>query len=59
MTYQEDRALLRSEYNVQYIISVKELLLEDEINLTLIQSLQQSELEPAFSTQHLLVWKIY
>ena len=58
MTYQEDRVLLRSEYNVQYIISIKEPLLEDEINLILIQSLQQSELEPVFSTQHLLVWKI-
>ena len=55
MTYQEDRTLLRSEYNVQYIISIKEPFLEDGI---LIQSLQQSELEPVFSTQHLLVWKI-
>ncbi len=59
MTYQEDRALLRSEYNVQYIISIKEPLLEDGINWILIQSLQQSELEPVFSTQHLLVWKVY
>ena len=58
MIYQEDRALLRSEYNVQYIISIKNPLLEDGINWTLIQSLQQSELEPVFSTQHLLVWKI-
>ena len=58
MTYQEDRALLRLEYNVQYIISIKDPLLEDGINWTLIQSLQQSELEPVFSTQHLLVWKI-
>ena len=58
MTYQEDRALLRTEYNVQYIISIRDPLLEAGINWALIQSLHQSELEPVFSTQHLLVWKI-
>jgi len=58
MTYQEDRALLRSEYNVQYIISVNDTFSHGGNEWTLIRSLYQSELEPTFSTQHLLVWKI-
>ena len=48
-------------YNVQYIISINDTFQSGGINnCSLIQSLQQSELfEPAFSTQHLLVWKIF
>ncbi len=48
-------------YNVQYIISINDTFQSGSINnCTLIQSLQQSELfEPVFSTQHLLVWKIF
>ena len=58
MTYQEDRALLRSEYNVQYIISINRVFSYEGNQWTLIQSLYKLELEPVFSTQHLLVWKI-
>ncbi len=48
-------------YNVQYIISINDTFQSGGINnWPLIQSLQQSELfEPVFSTQHLLVWKIF
>ena len=58
MTYQEDRVLLRSEYNVQYIISVNNTFSHEGNEWVLIRSLHQSELEPVFSTQYLLVWKI-
>ncbi|GAH67199.1 unnamed protein product, partial [marine sediment metagenome] len=58
MTYQEDRDLLRFEYSVQYIISVNDAFSHEGNEWTLIRSLHQSELEPVFSTQHLLVWKI-
>ncbi len=58
MTYQEDRALFRSEYNVQYIISVNDTFSHAGNEWTLIRSLYQSEIEPVFSTQHLLIWKI-
>jgi len=48
-------------YNVQYIITINNTFQSGGINnWPLIQSLQQSELfEPAFSTLHLLVWKIF
>ena len=58
---QDENLSLRIEYNIQYIISIKEQYLDNTMgwrNWTLIQSLQQSTLEPTFSTQHLLVWKI-
>ncbi|MFX1355947.1 MAG: hypothetical protein ACFFA8_01570 [Promethearchaeota archaeon] len=58
MTIERDRDLVRSEYNVQYIVSSKENLPHYSNEWLLIQSLFQSELEPVFSTQHLLVWKI-
>ena len=58
MTYHDDRALLRSEYNVQYIISVNDTFSHEGNEWTLIRSLYQSELESVFATQHLLVWKI-
>ena len=53
-----DLETLRS-YNVQYIISINEIFLLGGINnWPLIQSLP-STLSPVFSTEHLLVWKIY
>ena len=58
MTFEGDRVLLLSGYNVQYIISSKENLPHYSNEWLLIQSLHQSVLEPVFSTQHLLVWKI-
>jgi len=58
MSYQKDRDILRTHYNVQFIISMKNILLESGINWTLIQSLWISGLEPVFSTQNLLVWEI-
>jgi len=60
VTNEHDLDALQS-YNVQYIISINDNFLSiGEDQWLLIQSLQQSELfEPVFSTQHLLVWKIY
>ncbi|GAI91662.1 unnamed protein product [marine sediment metagenome] len=58
MTIEEDRNLLRYEYNVQFVISTNENALHESNEWRLIQTLFQSELEPVFSTQHLLVWKI-
>ena len=58
MSYQKDRAILKTHYNIQFIISMKDILLESGINWTLIQSLWISGLEPVFSTQNLLVWEI-
>jgi hypothetical protein len=53
-----DLETLRS-YNVQYIISINETFLLGGINnWPLIKSLP-STLSPVFSTEHLLVWKIY
>ena len=53
-----DLETLRS-YNIQYIISINEIFLLGGINnWPLIQSLP-STLSPVFSTEHLLVWKIY
>lgn len=53
-----DLETLRS-YNVQYIISINEIFLLGGINnWPLIKSLP-STLSPVFSTEHLLVWKIY
>ena len=58
MTIEGDRALLRSVYNVHYVISINETSLHNSNEWTLIRSLHQSELEPIFSTQNLVVWKI-
>ncbi len=58
MTFEGDRILLRSGYNVQYIISTNENLPHYSNEWLLIQSLYQSELEPIFTTQNLVVWKI-
>ncbi|TKJ24113.1 MAG: hypothetical protein CEE43_00080 [Promethearchaeota archaeon Loki_b32] len=58
MTIEGDRVLLRSVYNVHYVISINENSLHSSNEWTLIRSLHQSELEPIFSTQNLVVWKI-
>jgi len=58
ITIPGDRIILRSEYNVQYIISVNDTFSDYGNQWILIRSLHQLELEPVFSTQHLLVWKI-
>ena len=58
---QGDRDILRSEYNIQYIISVNNSYSDygnSEFDSNLIQSLLL-KFEPIFSTQHLLIWKIY
>jgi len=59
VTIPEELNILRSEYNIQYIISANETFFSGiATSWTLIQSLPLV-LEPVFSTQHLLVWKIY
>jgi len=45
-------------YKVQYIISIKEFFTEGQEIYLLIQSLPSS-LSPVFSTEHLLVWKLF
>ena len=61
MTIPEDLLMLQIEYNIQYIITTKDSLISYGFNdWTLIQSLHNSDVfEPVFSTQHLLVWKLY
>jgi hypothetical protein len=58
MTYQEDRTLLRSEYNVHYVISINEKTIHISNEWILIRSLHQSDLIPIFITQNLEVWQI-
>ncbi len=53
-----DLNVLRFEYKVQYIITGNVNVLSTGANWTLIQSLPTA-LTPVFSTQHLLVWRIY
>jgi len=53
-----DLNVLQSEYNVQYIITGNGNALSTDTSWTLIQSLPTA-FTPLFSTQHLLVWKIY
>ena len=53
-----DLNVLRSEYNVQYIITGNETVLSTGASWTLIQSLPTA-FTPVFSTQYLLVWKLY
>ena len=53
-----DLNVLRSEYNVQYIITGNETVLSTSASWTLIHSLPTA-FTPVFSTQHLLIWKIY
>ena len=58
MTIEEDKNLLRFEYNVQFVISTNENVLHESNEWLLIQTLFQSELEPVYTTQNLVVWKI-
>ena len=58
MTIEEDKNLLRYEYNVQFVISTNENTLHESNEWVLIQTLFQSELEPVYTTQNLVVWKI-
>ena len=58
VSFEGDLHMLQSEYNVQYIITGNETVLATDESLTLIQSLPTA-FTPAFSTQHLLVWRIY
>jgi len=58
MTIQADRDLLRTNFNVKYIISVKNSISHLGNELILIQSLYQSAIEPVFTTTNLVVWKI-
>ncbi len=58
MSLEGDLNALRSEYNVQYIITGNETVYSIGASWALIQSLP-TIFTPVFSTQHLLVWKIY
>jgi len=53
-----DLNLLRSEYKVQYIITEIETNLSSSASWILIKSLENSDFK-VFSTQYLVVWKIY
>ncbi len=58
MSLEGDLNTLRSEYNVQYIITGIGTVLSIGASWTLIKSLPIT-FTPVFSTQHLLVWRIY
>ncbi len=58
ITIEGDRNLLRFGYNIQYVITTNESNIHVSNEWLLIQALFQSELEPVFTTQNLLVWKI-
>ena len=61
ITIPEDLLLMQIEHNIQYIITTKDPLVSNDFNdWTLIQSLRNSDFfKPVFSTQHLLVWRLY
>lgn len=58
VTIEEDRDILKSIYNIRYIISMNRDYSFKEHNYTLILSLFRSDLEPIFSTKNIIVWKI-
>jgi len=64
ITIPNDRIILRDEYNVEYIIVVKQGFLEEaDIEMSgttnvLIRSLYHSNLDPIFSTNHLFIYEI-
>ncbi len=58
MTYLMDRLLIQSVYNIEYIVAINQKFTHFSNEWILIESLYQSELEPIFSTQHFIVWKI-
>ena len=53
-----DLNVLRSEYNVQYIITGNQTFLSTDASWILIHSLPTA-LTPVFSTQYLLIWKLF
>ncbi|KKN12675.1 hypothetical protein LCGC14_1014020, partial [marine sediment metagenome] len=53
-----DLNLLRSEYNIQYIISANNTIVSNYPGWNLIPSLPTA-FSPVFSTPNLLVWKLY
>ncbi len=61
ITIPEDLLLMQIVHNIQYIITTKDPLVSNDFNnWTLIQSLHNSDFfEPVYSTQHLLVWRLY
>ncbi len=58
MSLEGDLNTLRSEYNVQYIITGNRTVLSTGASWTLIQSLPL-RFNPVYSTQHLLIWKLF
>ncbi len=56
VSFEGDLDLLRYHYNVQYIITDK--IISNNTGWTLIESLPTA-LSPVFSTQNLLIWKLY
>ncbi len=61
ITIPEDLLMLQIEYNIQYIITTKDPAVSIGFNdWPLIQSLHNSDsFKPVYSTQHLLVWRLY
>ncbi len=59
MTYLMDCLLIQSEYNIQYVVTIKQKFTHFSNEWILIESLYQSDLEPIFSTQHFLVWNLH
>jgi len=61
ITISEDLLMLQIEHNIQYIITTKDPVVSIGFNdWTLIQSLHNSDFfKPVYSTQHLLVWRLY
>ncbi len=61
LSIQEDLLLMQIEHNIQYIITTKDPLVSNDFNdWILIQSLHNSDFfEPVYSTQHLLIWRLY
>ncbi|KKN58104.1 hypothetical protein LCGC14_0555370 [marine sediment metagenome] len=58
VSLENDLNLLQSEYNIQYIISTNNTIISTDASWTLIPSLS-TVFTPAFSTPHLLIWRLY
>ncbi|MEJ2251021.1 MAG: hypothetical protein P8Y97_15380 [Candidatus Lokiarchaeota archaeon] len=59
MTYTQDRKILRFDYNIQYLITMKQCFNHTSNEWILVQSLRQSNLKPVFSTLHINIWRIF